>query len=80
VFADPPYNIGVKYDQHRDRMPSADYLAWCDSWIRASARTLKPDGSIWVLINDEWVAQISMMMMAGGLHRRSWITWYKPSE
>jgi DNA modification methylase len=39
VFADPPYNIGVKYDQHADTMAPADYLAWCDSWMRASVRT-----------------------------------------
>jgi DNA modification methylase len=57
VFADPPYNIGINYDLHRDKMASGEYLAWCDTWIRAAVRTLTPDGSMWVLINDEWVAE-----------------------
>jgi DNA modification methylase len=25
VFADPPYNIGIKYDQHDDLMTAAGY-------------------------------------------------------
>ena len=77
MFADPPYNIGVKYDQHVDKMPSADYLAWCELWIRASVRALTPDGSMWVLINDEWVAEFDILLRQAGLHRRSWVTWYE---
>jgi DNA modification methylase len=77
VFADPPYNIGVKYDKHGDMMPPAEYLSWCDSWIRAAVRTLKPDGSMWVLIKDEWVAEFDIRLRQAGLHRRSWVTWYE---
>ncbi len=77
AFADPKYNIGVKYDQCNDAMPPADYLAWCDAWIRAAVKTLAPDGSMWVLIIDEWVSDFHGLMRAAGLHPRSWVIWHE---
>jgi site-specific DNA-methyltransferase (adenine-specific) len=77
VFADPPYNIGVKYDEHNDSMTSSDYLSWCSEWIRASVKILSPTGSMWVLINDEHAAQMATIMRASGLHPRSWVIWYE---
>ncbi|MEM9646083.1 MAG: hypothetical protein AAF989_13930, partial [Planctomycetota bacterium] len=28
VFADPPFNIGYKYDEYDDRLESQQYLDW----------------------------------------------------
>lgn len=54
VFADPPYNIGVAYgDHYNDDRPLPEFLDWCESWMRESARILTPDGSLWVLVNHE---------------------------
>ena len=76
VFADPPYNIGVDYgDHHDDRMEPADYLDWCERWIRAAARLLTPDGSLWVLVNWEWVWDIKPLAERAGLHLRQPIVW-----
>jgi DNA modification methylase len=47
VFADPPFNIGYKYDVYEDRMATADYLKWSNEWISAVHRALKPDGMRW---------------------------------
>lgn len=33
VFADPPYNVGLKYATHDDQMSKDDYLAWCSQWF-----------------------------------------------
>lgn len=77
VFADPPYNIGVKYDQHDDVMPPREYVAWCAEWIKLSARKLAPDGSIWVLINDEWASYFYQAMCTAGLNPRNWVIWYE---
>jgi hypothetical protein len=55
IFADPPYNIGFDYGEgHDDALPADQYLEWCRRWADACARRLTPDGSLWVLINDEW--------------------------
>lgn len=36
VFADPPYNVGLKYDGYDDNMPMDEYLGWCREWFAAS--------------------------------------------
>jgi hypothetical protein len=33
VFADPPFNIGYKYDKYYDEKASDKYLAWTREWI-----------------------------------------------
>ena len=33
VFADPPFNIGYRYDVYDDRKKRPDYLAWADRWL-----------------------------------------------
>ena len=77
VFADPPYNIGIKYDQHDDLMTAAGYQGWCSDWLWASFDTLAPDGTMWVLINDEWVAYFAEVMQSIGLKLRNWVIWYE---
>jgi DNA modification methylase/protein gp37 len=77
AVADPPYNIGVDYGggAKADKLPWQQYLDWCGEWMKAVVRTLTPDGSFWVLINDESAAEFKMLLEATGLHRRAWIIW-----
>jgi DNA modification methylase len=78
IFADPPYNIGFDYGEgHDDALPADQYLQWCRRWIDACAARLTPDGSLWVLINDEWADEFGCMLRRAGLHRRAWIKWYE---
>lgn len=44
VFADPPYNIGLKYAGYRDSRN--DYDEWVIGWVTECFRLLKPTGSI----------------------------------
>jgi len=76
VFADPPYNIGIKYDNYKDNLSQKDYLDWTDKWLTEAIRILKPTGSLYVAINDENVAEITMMLKNKGLFMRNWIIWY----
>jgi DNA modification methylase/ParB-like chromosome segregation protein Spo0J len=78
IFADPPYNIGIDYGQgtEADTLPGREYLDWCIAWAEAAERLLTPDGSMWVLINDEWADEIGCILR-GFLHRRAWIKWYE---
>ena len=34
AFADPPFNIGYKYDVYDDRKAADDYLDWTRTWRR----------------------------------------------
>ncbi len=77
AFADPPFNIGYKYDVYDDRKGADDYLAWTRDWTREVARVLKPDGSFWLAIGDEFAAELKMIVHRElGLSPRSWVIWY----
>jgi len=77
AFADPPFNIGYKYDVYDDRRAAEDYLDWTRAWTREVARVLKPDGSFWLAIGDEFAAELKMIVHRElGLSPRSWVIWY----
>ena len=81
IFADPPYNIGFDYDGHyEDRRSDQDYLAWTYRWIDAAADLLKPTGSFYILIGDEYAAEtrvhLKQLQQQGRLLFRNWIVWH----
>ena len=77
VFADPPFNIGYQYDVYHDRRDSELYLEWTKRWMGAACSVLKPDGTFWVAIGDEYAAEIKLIAQNKlGLTCRSWVIWY----
>ena len=77
VFADPPFNIGYKYDKYHDKKANAKYLAWTRDWIGACAAALKPHGSFYIAIGDEYAAQIKLILEDElRLTLRNWIIWH----
>jgi DNA modification methylase len=76
IFADPPFNIGYKYDKYHDEQASDHYLAWTQDWIGACVRILKPQGSFFIAIGDEYAAQVKLIADEHGLIMRNWIIWH----
>jgi site-specific DNA-methyltransferase (adenine-specific) len=76
VFADPPFNIGYDYDVYDDRQEKAAYLEWSRKWIGAVHRLLKPQGTFWLAIGDEYAAELKLLSQEIGFHARSWVIWY----
>ena len=76
VFADPPFNIGYDYDVYEDMMDYKMYLDWSAQWIAAVSRVLKPDGTFWLAIGDEYAAELKLASQTIGFHCRSWVVWY----
>ncbi len=77
AFADPPFNIGYKYDVYDDRKGYDKYLEWSSEWMQAVSKTLKPDGTFWVAIGDEYAAELKLILQNDcGLVCRSWVVWY----
>ena len=77
AFADPPFNIGYDYDVYDDQQDDDAYLAWCRDWMSEIKRALKPDGTFWLAIGDEYAAELKVMMQRElGLTCRSWVIWY----
>ena len=77
AFADPPFNIGYEYDAYDDRLESEKYLDWCRQWTAEVVRVLKPNGTFWLAIGDEYAAELKVMLQQEHrLHCRSWVVWY----
>jgi site-specific DNA-methyltransferase (adenine-specific) len=77
AFADPPFNIGYDYDVYNDRRDSESYLDWSKKWMGAVCRALKPTGTFWLAIGDEYAAELKIIAQRElGLTCRSWVVWY----
>ncbi len=76
VFADPPFNIGYDYDVYEDSKEHQKYIDWSADWIRAVYRVLKPNGTFWLSIGDEYAAELKIESLKAGFHCRSWVIWY----
>ena len=76
IFADPPFNIGYKYDVYEDRKAYDEYYDWTRQWMTACRDALKPTGTFWIAIGDEYAAEVRMIGRALDLTLRNWVIWY----
>jgi len=76
IFADPPFNIGLKYDTYKDDLSYQEYYSWSKKWISKCYRILKTSGSIYIAIGDEFAAEINLILKKTGFYFRNWIIWY----
>lgn len=78
AFADPPFNVGYKYDVYDDRRTFDEYLGWSREWVEQVHRVLRPHGTFWLAIGSAMAADLDVMIRhLVGFHRRAWITWYQ---
>src|SRR5262245_34990246 len=77
AFADPPFNIGYDFDVYHDRCAADQYVEWTRTWGRAIHRVLKPAGTFWLAIGDDFAAELKLVFQKDlGFHCRSWVVWY----
>ena len=76
IFADPPFNIGYKYDKYHDKVKGKNYIAWTKDWMTACKKVLKPTGSFYIAIGDEYAANVKIIADQLGLVMRNWIIWH----
>ncbi|HWE01132.1 MAG TPA: site-specific DNA-methyltransferase [Tepidisphaeraceae bacterium] len=77
VFADPPFNIGYLYHGYDDRLKAEDYLEFSRNWMKAVHRALKPTGSFYLAIGDEFAADLCVIARRElGFTMRNWIIWH----
>ena len=74
VFADPPFNLGKKYNSYDDSMPLDEYLEWTDKWLGEAMRILKPTGSIFVYNIPRLLVRTTPLLLKRA-HFRHWIAW-----
>ncbi|MBN2182747.1 MAG: hypothetical protein JW715_12615 [Sedimentisphaerales bacterium] len=76
IFADPPFNIGYKYDKYYDKVKKKNYIAWTKEWMSVCKHILKPHGSFYIAIGDEYAAHVKIIADELGLFMRNWIIWH----
>lgn len=76
IFADPPFNIDYAYDKYDDNKSSQEYLNWCKKWIKYIYQSLKPNGSFWLAIGDEYAAELKIISQECDFHCSNWIIWF----
>lgn len=76
VFADPPFNWNRAYDKWNDLMPEKEYLQFTRDWLDLCIRGLRPGGSLWVNIPDDWAAEIVVHLKDRGLAMENWCIWH----
>jgi DNA modification methylase len=76
IFADPPFNIGYKYDKYYDKVKKKNYIAWTSRWMEVCKKVLRPHGSFYIAIGDEYAAHVKIIADELGLFMRNWIIWH----
>jgi site-specific DNA-methyltransferase (adenine-specific) len=76
VFADPPFNIGYLYHGYDDEKKAGDYLEFSKDWMSAVHKSLKPTGSFYLAIGDDYAAELCVIAKKIGFTMRNWIIWH----
>lgn len=55
IFADPPDNIGLGYDEYRDRLTDGEYTAWLERCVWAFVHA---SPTVWISFNARWTVAL----------------------
>jgi len=76
IFADPPFNWDVPYDEWKDGMPREEYERFTFDWLDGCIEALAPNGSLWVNIPDDTAAEVVVHLKRRGLTMINWCIWH----
>jgi len=74
TFADPPFNLGKKYNHYKDKKELDEYIEWCKLWLKEMVRITKPTGSIFVHNIPRWLIYYASFLNEIAYFRH-WIAW-----
>ncbi|HQY89520.1 MAG TPA: site-specific DNA-methyltransferase, partial [Tepidisphaeraceae bacterium] len=65
------------YHGYDDKKDVDEYVDWSEKWMSAVYRALKPQGSFYLAIGDEFAADLAVVARRKiGFHLRNWIIWH----
>ena len=81
LVTSPPYNLGVRYRSYDDSIPRQEYLEWTNAWVKAAARVLSAEGSLFLNVGakptDPWTAFDVAQAVRPHLQLQNTIHWIK---
>jgi len=76
IFADPPDNIGCKYDGFNDRWPDeGEYRQWLYDRIHAVMWPMNRSDVIWLSINHKWLFDMAAMLHGSPSYQTRLFPW-----
>ncbi len=78
TFADPPFNLGKKYNSYKDTLKLQEYLNWCEIWISEMVRVTKPEGTIFLHNIPKWLTFFTTYLNKFSYFKH-WISWDAPT-
>lgn len=84
IVTSPPYWKGFEYEAYFNSY--AQYLEWCERWLKECKRVLKPNGTLWLnVINDSEITirafeimEIATRKLMYKLHET--VIWYRYNQ
>jgi DNA modification methylase len=76
IVADPPYNLGPKFGNHKEWINDNDWLPWCVEWLKECQRVLTPDGNLFVYGIHHYLCFIQVELYKLGMQYRRQIIWH----
>ncbi len=56
IFADPPDNIGLRYNQYEDNLSDSEYLRLFAAWVEVLVNSAD---TIWLSFNNKWLLPVA---------------------
>jgi site-specific DNA-methyltransferase (adenine-specific) len=75
IYADPDYNVGVRYNDVSHRKKFDDYISWCIEWSKESNRVLKKDGNFFIINYPKNNAYLRTRYLDGAFYDVSEYVW-----
>jgi site-specific DNA-methyltransferase (adenine-specific) len=74
IIADPPDNIGLKYNGFKDKQSDDDYKADINFWLHLMSRMTK--GPIFFTFNEKWTSMIEHLIELSNIPIIQRLQWY----
>ncbi len=75
VYADPDYNVGVKYNDVSYTRKFEEYIGWCISWAKETHRVLKDDGNFFIINYPKNNAYLRVWYLDDAFHAVNEYVW-----
>lgn len=76
IFADPPFNIGQKYNDYRDKIAAGEYREFTRTWMFEAWRNCSPNGGILVIHGPDALAELCLeFAREHEMPRIAWVNW-----
>ena len=74
IVADPPDNIGRKYDEHDDALVRSVYLSNMRGWLHKCCQLC--DGPVFWIFNERWIREVELIIHEEGIPLVQRLWWY----